>query len=143
MVAAAVAAAALQPPQGHLDIPVSPWSPGAVATPSVSLPFTQLEAEESNEQHLAVSRSLHCTDTMETPPPAAAPSLPTPAEFETVVAALQSTDSSNRQQAQQLLQRLQQQQEDCTGFCLTVIEAARDPAVATVAAVLLRSAGRI
>ncbi|CDJ58327.1 hypothetical protein, conserved, partial [Eimeria maxima] len=77
---------------------------------------------------------------METPPPAAAPSLPTPAEFETVVAALQSTDSSNRQQAQQLLQRLQQQQEDCTGFCLTVIEAARDPAVATVAAVLLRSA---
>ena len=73
---------------------------------------------------------------------AAAAPLPTPAEFEDVVAALQSTDSSNRHRAQQLLQRLQQQQEDCTAFCLSIIEATPDPAAATVAAVLLRSAGR-
>lgn len=71
------------------------------------------------------------------------PALPTVTEFEAVVAALQSTDSNNRQQAQQLLQRLQQQREDCGELCLGIFNATRDPAVATVASVLLRSAGML
>lgn len=72
--------------------------------------------------------------------PAALPPIPTVAEFEEVVTALQSTDSNSRQQAQQLLQKLQQQREDCGELCLAIFEATTDPAAATVAAVLLRSA---
>ncbi|XP_026190100.1 uncharacterized protein LOC34623123 [Cyclospora cayetanensis] len=71
--------------------------------------------------------------------PSGVPPLPTVAEFEAVVAALQSSNSSTREQAQQLLQRLQQQREDCGELCLAIFEATNDPSTATVAAVLLRS----
>ncbi|KAL8273992.1 hypothetical protein Esti_002081 [Eimeria stiedai] len=70
----------------------------------------------------------------------ASPPPPSVAQFEAVAAALQSSDSSSRQQAQQLLQQLQQQREDCGEVCLAIIDATQDPAAATVAALLLRSA---